>query len=55
VEVSGELHVPAALTSAEKAQRYLLDLRLGGPQNLSRRRRKENVLGPIGTRTPTLR
>jgi hypothetical protein len=36
MEVSGQLHVPAALPSG-KEPRYPLDRRVGGPQSLSGR------------------
>jgi hypothetical protein len=31
MEVSGQLHAPAALLPGEKSPRYFLDRRLGGP------------------------
>jgi hypothetical protein len=55
MEVSGQLHVPAALSQG-KSPWYPLDRRLGGPQSLSRRggeeknsqpRRESNPRTPI--------
>jgi hypothetical protein len=41
LEVSGQLHAPAALPPG-KSPRYPLDRRMGGPQSRSGRRRREN-------------
>jgi hypothetical protein len=51
LEVSGQLHVLAALPPGESPQ-YLLD-RLGGPQSRCGRHGEVKILAPIGTRTPT--
>jgi hypothetical protein len=54
LEVSGQLHAPAALPRGRNPQ-YPLDLRLGGPQSRSGRYGEEKILDPTGTRTPTPR
>jgi hypothetical protein len=46
---------PDLFTPGERAPRYPLDRRLGGPQNRSGRRGEEKILDPTGTRTPTPR
>jgi hypothetical protein len=43
------------LYSRGNSPRYPLEMRLGGPQNRSGRRRAEKILGHTGTRTPTPR
>jgi len=54
MEVSGQLHVPAAL-HAEKEPRYPLHRRLGGPQSRSSRDDEEkNLTDPAGKRTPVV-
>jgi hypothetical protein len=52
LEVSGELHAPAALPPGEEP-RYPLDRRLGGPQSRPGRHEEEKILDPTWTRTPT--
>jgi hypothetical protein len=49
MEVSGQIHAPAALTH-EKEPQYVLDRRLGGPQSRSGRC-GEKILTPAGNRT----
>jgi hypothetical protein len=44
---------PSRFTPGERAPRYPLDRRLGGPQSRSARRGGENILDRTGTRTPT--
>jgi hypothetical protein len=48
MEVSGQLHAPAALSPGGKNPRYLLDIRLGGPQSLSGRCGEEKNLALPG-------
>jgi len=43
MEISGQIHVPSVL-SAGKNPRYLLNRRLGGPQNQSGRFEEDNSL-----------
>jgi hypothetical protein len=52
VEVSGQLHAPAALSPGNKP-RYPFYMRLGGSQSRSGRHGGQKILYPIGTRTPT--
>jgi hypothetical protein len=40
--------------SEERATRYPLGRRLGGPQNQSRRHGEEDIIEPTGTRSPLL-
>jgi hypothetical protein len=51
MEVSGQLHAPAALPPGKEAP-IPLDRTLGGPQSLSGRCGEEKTLAPTGTRTP---
>jgi hypothetical protein len=51
VEVSGQLHAPAAL-SPGKSPRYPFYRRLGGPQSRSGRYGEVKIFYPTGTRTP---
>jgi hypothetical protein len=46
MEVSGQLHAPAALPPQEKGSWYPLDRRLGGPQSRSERGGEENNSQP---------
>jgi hypothetical protein len=50
MEVSGQLHIPAAL-SRGKSPLYPMYRRLGGPQTRSRRYAEEKTLAPAGSRT----
>jgi hypothetical protein len=43
------------ITPGERAPRYPLDRKLGGPQSRSGQCGEEKILDPIGTRTPTPR
>jgi hypothetical protein len=52
LEVSGQLHAPAALLPGKEPPHYPLDRRLGGPQSRSGRRGEEKILDPNGTQTP---
>jgi hypothetical protein len=54
LEVSGQLHAPAALPPRKAAQ-YTLDRRLSGLQTPSGRYGEVKILDPTGTRTPTPR
>jgi hypothetical protein len=47
MEVSGQLHLPAASPHQEKSLRYYLDRRLRGPQSRSGRGRKEKNSQPL--------
>jgi hypothetical protein len=49
LEVIGQLHAPAALSSAHIPW-FLLDRRMGGPQSRSRRNGECKILDPTGTR-----
>jgi hypothetical protein len=52
MEVSGQLHVPAALLPVKDLPlRYALDMTLGGPQSLSGRCEEENNVSSAGNRT----
>jgi hypothetical protein len=54
MEVSGQLHTPAALPPGQEA-RYPLDKRLGGPQSRSRRGGGEkNSQPPPGLEPPII-
>jgi hypothetical protein len=54
--VRGEWSVsrPGRFNPRGKISRYLLNRRLGGPQNQSGRHGEEKILAPTGTRTPKL-
>jgi hypothetical protein len=52
--MSSQLHGPAALPRG-KSPRYLLDMRLDGPQSQSRRRGEGKILDPTEIRTPAPR
>jgi hypothetical protein len=45
--------LPDRFTLGERAPRYLLDRRVGGPQSQSGRRGEGNILDPTGARAPT--
>jgi hypothetical protein len=48
MEVSGQLHTPAALPPGKEPRRYPLDRRLGGPQSRSGLRgEKNNLVLPV--------
>jgi hypothetical protein len=53
MEVSGQLHAPAALTRGEEP-RYPLDRWPGGPQSRSGRCAEEKNLASAGNRTPAV-
>jgi hypothetical protein len=55
LEVSGQIHDPAALATGGKKPRYQLDRRLGEPQSRSDRYGEVKILDPTGTRNPTPR
>jgi hypothetical protein len=52
LEVSGQLHGPAAFTPRERAPLYPLNRRLGGPQSRSGRDGEVKILNPILTVVP---
>jgi hypothetical protein len=51
LEVSGQLHVPAALPPGKSSQ-FPCYRRLGGPQSRSGRYGEVKIFYPTGTRTP---
>jgi hypothetical protein len=53
MEVSGQLHAPAALLSGERAPWYALDTKLGGPQSRCGRGSevKKHTIASAGNRT----
>jgi hypothetical protein len=55
MEVSGQLHTPAALSPGKEAQVPNVHRRQAGPQSQSGRRGEEKILDPSGTATPTPR
>jgi hypothetical protein len=54
MEVSGQLHVPVALPHRERAPRWPLDRKLGGPQSRSGRCGEEQNLSSAGYGTPAV-
>jgi hypothetical protein len=52
LEVSGQLHAPAALPPRKDTPRYPFYRRLGGPQSRSGRYGEVKIFYPTGTRTP---
>jgi hypothetical protein len=53
MEVSGQVHAPAALNPG-KSPWYPLDRRLGGPQNRPGRYREKKNIAPAGNPTPAV-
>jgi hypothetical protein len=54
MEVSGQLHALVALLLGENSPPFLLDRRLGEPQNRSGRYEEEKNLALVGNRTPAV-
>jgi hypothetical protein len=54
-ELETVLHVSVCIGYKWRSPRYSLDRRLSEPQSRSKRRGKEKIIYPIGTRTPTPR
>jgi hypothetical protein len=52
MEVSGQLHVPAALLPGKEPLVYLLDRRLGGPQSHSGRGGEEKIPSSLRESNP---
>jgi hypothetical protein len=52
MEVSGQLHAPAALPPGERAPGTVLDRGLGGPQSRSGRRGEEKKTSPYRQSNP---